>query len=172
MKREAAYHGVKCGHKKSQIRRDYFRTCNRCSHTESASSNTLFHQVKIGLRKAFFMVFEMTTTTKNLSASQMDVRSGITDKTVRLFMPKVREAMKSNGNNPIEGIVPVEEFVIGGKEKGKVGRSDKRKKKKIVSSVELTENGKVKRMYALKIDTYSSKELETIFEKQSESKQM
>jgi hypothetical protein len=112
MKWEAAYHGVKFGHKKSQIRRDYSRTCNSCSHTESASSNTLFHKVKFGLRKAFFIVFDMTTTTKSLSASQMGVRYGITDKTARLFMHKVREAMKSSNNSPMEGIVHVDEFVI------------------------------------------------------------
>jgi transposase-like protein len=155
---------VKCGHKKSQIRKDHSRTCNKCSHTESASSNTLFHKVKFGLRKAFFIAFEMTTTTKSLSASQMGVRYGITDKTARLFMHKIREAMKSSGNNPMKGIVHVDEFVIGGKEKGKVGRSYNSKKKKIVCSIELTDKGKVKRMYALKIDNYSSKELETIFE--------
>lgn len=159
------YSCVKCSHKKSQIRRDYSRTCNKCSHTETASSNTLFHKVKFGLRKAFFIAFEMTTTTKSLSASQMGVRYGITDKTARLFMHKIREAMKSSGNNPMEGIVHVDEFVIGGKEKGKVGRSYNSKKKKIVCSIELTDNGKVKRMYALKIDNYSSKELETIFKK-------
>jgi len=158
------YNCVKCGHKKSQIRKAYSRTCNKCSHTESASSNTLFHKVKFGLRKAFFIAFEMTTTTKSLSASQMGVRYGITDKTARLFMHKIRGAMKSSGNNPMEGIVHVDEFVIGGKEKGKVGRSYNSKKKKIVCSIELTDNGKVKRMYALKIDNYSSKELETIFE--------
>jgi len=164
MKWKEDYNCVKCEHKKSQIRRDYSRTCNKCSHTESASSNTLFHKVKFGLRKAFFIAFEMTTTTKSLSASQMGVRYGITDKTARLFMHKIREAMKSSGNNPMEGIVHVDEFVIGGKEKGKVGRSYNSKKKKIVCSIELTDNGKVKRMYALKIDNYSSKELETIFE--------
>lgn len=120
--------------------------------------------IKLSLRKAFFIAFEMTTTTKSLSASQMGVRYGITDKTARLFMHKIREAMKSSGNNPMEGIVHVDEFVIGGKEKGKVGRSYNSKKKKIVCSIELTDKGKVKRMYALKIDNYSSKELETIFE--------
>jgi len=164
MKWKDAYNCVKCWHKKSQIRKDYSRTCNNCSHTESSCSNTLFHKVKFGLRKAFFIVFEMTTTTKSLSASQMGVRYGITDKTARLFMHKIREAMKSSGNNPMEGTVHVDEFVIGGKEKGKVGRSYNSKKKKIVCSIELTENGKVKRMYAMKIDNYSSKELETIFE--------
>ncbi len=164
MKWEDAYSCVKCGHKKSQIRKDYSRTCNKCSHTESSTSNTLFHKVKFGLRKAFFIAFEMTTTTKSLSASQMGVRYGVTDKTARLFMHKIREAMKSSGNNPMEGIVHVDEFVIGGKEKGKVGRSYNSKKKKIVCSLELTDTGKVKRMYALKIDNYSSKELKTIFD--------
>ena len=165
MKWKADYGCLKCSHKKSQVRKNFSRTCNKCSHTESASSNTLFHKVKFGLRKAFFIAFEMATTTKSLSASQMGVRYGITDKTARLFMHKIREAMKSSGNNPIDGIVHVDEFVIGGKEKGKVGRSYNSKKKKIVCSIELTEDNKVKRMYALKIDNYSSKELETIFEK-------
>jgi len=164
MKWKGGYKCMKCGNKKSQVRKDYSRTCNKCSHTESSSSNTLFHKVKFGLRKAFFIAFEMATTTKSLSASQMGVRYGITDKTARLFMHKIREAMKSSGNNPIAGIVHVDEFVIGGKEKGKVGRSYNSKKKKIVCSVELTDKGKVKRMYALKIDNYSSKELEKIFE--------
>jgi transposase-like protein len=156
---------VKCGHTASQKRKDHSRTCNKCSHTETASANTLFHKVKFGLRKAFFIAFEMSTTTKSLSASYMGVRYGVTEKTARLFMHKVREAMKSSGNNPIRGIVHIDEFVIGGKEKGKIGRSYDSKKKKIVCSVELTDTGKVKRMYAMKIDNYSSKELKTIFDK-------
>ena len=32
------------------------------------TSNTLFHKVKFGLRKAFFICFEMATTSKGLSA--------------------------------------------------------------------------------------------------------
>ena len=32
----------------------------------------------------------------------MGVRYGITDKTARLFMHKVREAMKSSNNSPME----------------------------------------------------------------------
>ncbi len=65
----------------------------------------------------------------------------------------------------MDGNVEVDEFVVGGKEKGKVGRSYDAKKKKAVCAVEYTETGKVKRMYALKIDNYSAKELEVIFDK-------
>lgn len=156
---------VKCGHSKSQVRRNHSRTCNICSHTESVTANTLFHKVKFGLRKAFFICFEMATTTKSLSATQVAARFGITEKTARLFMHKVREAMSSSENYPMEGNVHVDEFVIGGKEEGKVGRSYDSNKKKMVCAVELTDDGKVKRMYSLNIDNYSAKELEKVFDK-------
>ena len=96
---------LKCGNQTNQIRKDFSRTCNKCSHTETAPSNTLFHKVKFGLRKAFFICFEMSTTTKSLSASYMGVRYGVTEKTARLFMHKVREAMKSSENNPMNGTI-------------------------------------------------------------------
>lgn len=156
---------VKCEHTASQIRKNFSRTCNKCNHTETAPANTLFHKMKFGLRKAFFICFEMSTTTKSLSASYMGVRFGVTEKTARLFMHKIREAMKSSENHPMKGTVHIDEFVVGGKEKGKVGRSYDSKKKKVVTAVELTDKGKIKRMYALTIDNFSSKELEKIFDK-------
>jgi len=154
---------LKCGHKRGQIRKDYSRTCNKCSHQESATSNTLFHKVKFGVRKAFFIAFEMGTSTKSLSASYMGVRYGVTEKTARLWMHKVREAMESSGNNPMQGNVHVDEFVLGGREKGKVGRSYNAKKKKAITAVELTDEGKVKRMYAMRIDDFSAQSLQYMF---------
>ena len=158
------YECLKCGHKSCQLRSDTSRICNKCSHMESATSNTLFHKVKFGIRKAFFICFEMSTTTKSLSARYMAERFEVTEKTARLFMHKVREAMKSSGTQPMEGSVHIDEFVVGGKEEGKVGRSYDSKKKKIVCAVELSDKGKVKRMYSMKIDNYSSKELKKIFD--------
>lgn len=155
----------KCNHTKSQIRKDFSRTCNICSDTESSTADTLFHKVKFGLRKAFFICFEMTTTTKSFSASQVAVRFGVRENTARLFMHKVREAMKSSENHPMNSIVHVDEFVIGGHEQSKPGRSYDSKKKKSVCAVELTEDGKVKRFYTIKIEDYSAKSLRRIFEK-------
>jgi transposase-like protein len=155
----------KCNHKRSQKRNDFSRTCNICSHIESASANTLFHKVKFGLRKAFFICFEMSTSSKSLSAKYVSERFGVTQRTARLFMHKVREAMKSSENYPMDGQVEVDEFVLGGYEKGKVGRSYNAKKKKAVCAVEYTDKGKVKRMYALKIENFSANELKRIFNK-------
>ena len=154
---------LKCGHKKSQIRKDFSRTCNICSHQESATANTVFHKVKFGVRKAFFITFEMGTSTKSLSASYMGVRYGVTEKTARLWMHKVREAMESSGNNPMEGEVHVDEFVLGGREKDRIGRSYNAKKMKAVTAVELTKEGKVKRMYAMRIEDFSARSLQYIF---------
>ena len=104
----------KCKHTKSQIRKDYARTCNICSDTESATANTLIHKVKFGLRKAFFICFEMSTSTKSLSASQTTVHFRVHERTARMYMQKVREAMKSRQDYPMAGIVNVDEHVEGG----------------------------------------------------------
>ena len=163
IKWKGGFECLKCGHKKAQIRKDYSRTCNVCSHQESATSNTLFHKVKFGVRKAFFITFEMSTSTKSLSASYMGVRYGVTEKTARLWMHKVREAMESSGNNPMQGNVHVDEFVLGGREKEKIGRSYNAKKKRAITAVELTDEGKVKRMYAMRIEDFSAQSLQYMF---------
>jgi len=165
VKWESAYTCRKCGHDRCQVRRDFSRTCNICSGTESPMANTLFHKVKFGLRKAFFICFEMSTTTKSLSASYMCVRYGVAENTARLFMHKVREAMKSSQGHPMDGNVQVDEFVVGGKEAARPGRSYDSKKKKVVCAVQLTDQGKVRRFYALKINDFSSGSLVAIFDK-------
>ena len=165
IKWEDGYVCRKCKHTKCQIRKNYSRTCNLCNDTESATANTLFHKLKFGLRKSFFICFEMTTTSKGLSALQIEVRFGIRENTARMFMQKVRTAMKSSENYLMTGIVHVDEFVVGGYEEGKPGRSYNSKKKKVVCAVELTPEGKVKRFYAFKIEDYSSKSLKRMFDK-------
>ena len=159
------YKCKKCGHSKFTIRKkNLARDCNRCHHVESPTAGTLFHRVRFGVRKAFGIVFEMSATTKGLSSSQVARRYGISRTTAWTFMHKVRNAMKSNKAHPLNGDVQVDEFVFGGKESLKQGRSTDSKKKKIVGAVELTEEGKVKRAYFNKITDYSSKSLSSIFD--------
>ena len=63
----------------------------------------------------------------------------------------------------MDGNVHVDEFVLGGRDQGKVGRSYHGKKKKAVTAVQLTDDGKVKRMYAMKIEDFSARSLQYIF---------
>jgi hypothetical protein len=155
----------KCNHTKFTIRKlNFARDCNLCHHVESPTANTIFHKVKFGTRKAFGIVFEMSATTKSLSSSQMAKRYSISRPTAWLFMHKVRLAMKSSELNPIVGTVYVDEFVYGGKEDLKQGRSNNSKKKKIVAAVEIDNKGGVKRAYFKRIDDYSSGEINKIFQ--------
>ena len=157
---------TKCGHDKSTIRkRNLARDCNRCHHIESPTVDTLFHRVRFGLRKAFAIVFEMSATSKGLSSLQVAKRYSISPTTAWTFMHKVRKAMESSQKQPMEGEVHVDEFVYGGKENLKQGRSYDTNKKKIVVAVELTRKRTVKRVYFNKLNDYSAKSLQVIFHK-------
>lgn len=154
----------KCHHSKFTIRKlNFARECNLCHHVESPTANNIFYKVKFGTRKAFGIVFEMSATTKSLSSSQMTKHYSISRPTAWLFMHKVRLAMKSSELNPVVGTVYVDEFVYGGKEDLKQGRSNDSKKKKIVAAVEIDDEGGIKRAYFKRIDDYSSDELGKFF---------
>ena len=164
IKWQDGYSCAKCNHKKFTVRKaNYARDCNMCHHIESPTANTLFHRVRFGVRKAFIIVFEMSVATKSVSSSQMARRLDISRQTAWLFMHKVRIAMKSSESHPMTGQVFVDEFVYGGKEDLKQGRSNNSKKKKIVVAVEVDKKRGVKRAYFKRIENYSSKELSKIF---------
>jgi len=70
--------------------------------------------------------------------------------------------MQSSQKFPLETLIPVDAFTVGGKEEGKQGRSYDLKKEKAVIAVELTDNNKVKRVYIKSINDYSAKSLNPI----------
>ncbi len=79
-----------------------FQKLQYLRHTDSVTANTLLHKVKFGVRKAFFICFEMATGTKRLSASYMGVRYDVIQKTARLFILKVGGAIAFNGDHPMD----------------------------------------------------------------------
>ena len=94
----------------------------------------------------------------------MGKRFSICQRTAWYFMQKVLKAMKGSQKYPLEKLIHVDEFTVGGKEEGKQGRSYDTKKKKAVIAVELTDGNKVKRVYIRSIKDYSVKSLTPIFE--------
>ncbi len=57
----------------------------------------------------------------------------------------------------------VDELMLGGAEKSKIGRSYDAKKKKAATAFQLTDDCKVKRMYAMCIGNFSARSLQYIF---------
>lgn len=141
----------------------FVRVCKSCRHINSATANTLFHKVKFGLRKAFLILFEMSTTTKGCSSPVMARKYGINQKSAWLFMSKVRNAMASSGQYPLTGSCEVDEILIGGKREGKPGRGAAGKKKASIV-VEKDAKGNIKRAYGLRIANFSTQELRKIFD--------
>lgn len=155
----------KCGLTWFTVRKKNFAIdCNRCHHIESPTAGTIFHRLRFGQRKAFGIMFEMTATIKDISASQAAGRYGISRTTARAFMQKVRSAMQSSKKYPIGGDVQVDEFVFGGKKTLKQGRSKDSIKKTIGGAVEPSEKSQIKQVSFNKIDNYSSKSISSIFE--------
>ena len=154
----------KCNHTNYWIKKNdpFVRVCKGCRHIESVTANTLFHKVKFDLRKAFLIIFEMSSTTKGCSSPVIARKYGINQKTAWLFMSKVRKAMASSQQYPIEGSCEVDEILIGGHRTGKRGRGAENKKKVSVV-VEKDYKGGIHRAYAVKIKDFSTLQLKKIF---------
>ena len=132
--------------------------CKNCRHSESPTANTIFHRLKFSLRKAFFIIFECSATTKGISSSMVSRRYSINEKTAWKFMYKIRCAMQSSGNYPLEGKCEVDEYYLGGKEESKTGRGAQKKKKAVVIIEKSGKHG-ISRAYARRISNTSSKEI-------------
>ena len=142
----------------------YHKRCKQCSRIISPTANTLFHKVKFGITKAFYIVFKMSATTKSISAEQLSKSIGVNRKTALLFQQKVRLAMKSSERYPLTGQVEVDEAFIGQKEDGRVGRGAQGKAQIVIAIEKYGATG-LKRMYAKVIENASAGELLEIFEK-------
>jgi transposase-like protein len=145
-------------------KKEHHKRCKGCLRIISPTANTLFHKVKFGIVKAFYIVFKMSATTKSISSEQLAKTIGVNRKTSLLFQQKVRLAMKSSEKYPMLGQIEVDEAFIGQKEDGIIGRGAE-DKAQIVVAVEKNGATGVKRMYVKKIDNASAAELKKIFEK-------
>ena len=146
----------------SRTNQPFERRCNRCKHKDSVSAGTLFHKCKIPLKKAFLIVYEMSCTKKSASSYELARKYGMHQKTVWGFMQKIRKAMESSQQYPLDGTVEVDEFVVGGPEKGAQGRSHGRKKLAVMA-VKYDSYG-IHQCYSRVIENYGTEELKPFFE--------
>jgi transposase-like protein len=116
------------------------------------------------LKKAFAITFEIGTSTRVISATQMAKRYGVSRKTAQKFMKKVRDSLNELGIEEMLGLTMVMEFAFGNKDDFRPTRGYNPKRKKIVAALELSQSGGVKRMEFKHVENYSCKELRKIFD--------
>lgn len=172
----SGYQCRKCNHNVAiKGRTWHHRRCQECKYDESCTAHSLFHKIKFPLVKAFWIVYQLSTMKKGMSTLEISRQYGIHQCSAWYFKRKVQIAMKSKNQNKLNGIVQVDEAVIGGFEPGAVGRS-RGKRQSIQLAVEIDpaddETGKTKmlRAHARIIENYSAEELSSSIENMIESK--
>ena len=144
-------------------KKPFSRRCLRCKYDDSPTTNTLFEKLKFPILLAFHIVFKISTKKKGMSSIELSNEFELRQKTCWSFKQKIQQAMKISLQSPLTGLVHTDEFVIGGPEEGKKGRS-KGAKKLIALAIEIVEDG-VGRAYAEVIENSSAKELGSFLRK-------
>ncbi|MFK5972396.1 MAG: hypothetical protein QM485_03865 [Flavobacteriaceae bacterium] len=107
------------------------RQCFRSNYTEFPTAGTLFHKVKFGLLKAFFIVYFVSANKKDITYTELSSKLVLRQKTCQKFKRKVIKVMKSSDKYPITGTAEVDETVFG-----EQGVRDRKNKKLVVITIE------------------------------------
>lgn len=162
IKWDEGYNCRKCGHiNYCKGKKPFSRRCTRCKFDESPTAGTMFDKCKFPLLTAFHIVFKIATKKKGMSSLELSHEFELRQMTCWEFKWKIQQAMQSTENYPLEGVVCVDEFFVGGEEEGKRGRS-KGKKKLVIVAVEIVDGG-MGRAYAKVVKNASSKSFEPFF---------
>ncbi|MEO9052720.1 MAG: IS1595 family transposase [Ginsengibacter sp.] len=146
----------RCGHDECYKGKHAFsRRCKSCAYEESVTANTLFHGIKMSILKAFHLAFRISAKKKGMSTVELGHEVGIQQKSAWLFKRKTQVGMQSDKKNKIETQVHVDEFVVGGKEPGKPGRSLSAKKATMIVMEKIDEKT-VGRVYLQQIENYEA----------------
>ena len=113
-------------------RKNLDRRCKSCQKNESPTSGTLFHSTKLPLVKVFEIIYRISVSKKGMSCIAISREYDINPKTATLLKDKIQTAMESSGVHPLSGEVHVDEFMVGGPEEDKQGRSEDSNKKKAI----------------------------------------
>ena len=86
-----------CGNTKSFKGKGKFDArCTRCSYNESITANTIFHKTKFPLQKAFYMLYLISQTKTEVTASELAEMLELQKSTCQNFKVRIAEKMKEN----------------------------------------------------------------------------
>lgn len=140
----------------------YHRRCRQCGYDESVTANTLFHDIRVPLLKAFYMLFRLTTKKKGMSTVELAAEVGVQQKTAWLFKRKVQLAMRQA--SLLQNNVDVDEFILGGRQKGHHGRKIDKKKAALIA-IEVVSPGKVGNIFITPIQNCKTNTLKDALQK-------
>jgi transposase-like protein len=132
------YSCTKCGGKQEvKGATSFHRRCKGCGYDESVTSNTLFHNVKMPILKAFHLLFRTVAKKKGMSSIELSTEVGVQQKTAWRFKLKIKNAIIQEAKKKLNGKVQVDETLIGGYSAGNRGRSLATKAGVLIATEEL-----------------------------------
>ena len=157
------YKCKKCGHNNfCKGKRKYNRRCTKCKYDESPTTGTKFERISFEILRAFHILYALSIRKKGISSYEIESEFSISQETCWKFRNKVQKIMRSSEVYPLKGNVDVDEFLVGGPETGKRGRSHG-KKKLIIIALERLRNDRFGRSYMRLIQKSSTKEFRPFF---------
>ena len=98
--------------------------CRECRKQFSATTGTVMHGSKVSLRIWLLCFYEMCLSKNGVAAREIERKYGVCPRTAWHLMHRIREAMKGDLAELLEGVIVADETFIGGKEANK--HADKR----------------------------------------------
>lgn len=96
--------------------------CAKCRYQASVTAGTVMHKTRLSLRLWFWAAYLMATGTPGMSARQLQRQLAMSRyDTAWTMLHKLRRAMVAPDRGLLTGEVEVDEFEIGGVEKGRIG---------------------------------------------------
>jgi len=150
------YQCVRCGCKESiKGRTYYYKRCKKCKYDESVTANTVFHDMKMPILKAFHLVFRIGSKKKGMSTIELGNEVGVQQKTAWLFKRKIQEILEDK--TKLKGNVHADEMIVGGHSRGIEHRGRSLKKKSAVMvAAEILDDGRTGNINFEKIENFAA----------------
>lgn len=134
--------------------------CKKCKHQVSVTASTIFHKMRLPLLTILWACFWIATSKKGISAMELQRKLGLGSyRTAWTLEHKIRQAMKSSGNYPINGDVELDETFLG------LNKNSEKHNRALVNAVVETFGNKIGRAYLEHLQTHTSDEVEDFMDR-------
>ncbi len=122
---------------------NYRWRCKDCKKQYTVRIGTVFEDSRIELRHWCFGFWRASTSKKGVSALEIHRQTGLSYKSSLFMLHRIRFAMAPADNNPLTGIVEVDETYIGGKPRNP-GEEREKWSSKVPVMAMIERNGRVR----------------------------
>lgn len=109
--------------------------CDACRYQFSVTAGTIFNDSHLPLWKWFLAVYLLCESRKGMSANQIKRTLGISYKTAWYLCHRIRAAMKEVNQEPMDGVLEMDETYVSGRYRGPEAQRFHAKNKEIVIGI-------------------------------------